>query len=365
MRYLLYGYYGQGNFGDDLLLRALVEGIAKRDPDAAFLVYSFDATPRFDERWRVRFVPLARLLDNIRRQPWKILLYLARFSGAIRNTDTFVIGGGALFIDKGQFNLSLALLYLMALYARLLHRRVVLVGVAVDHLELAINRWLTRRIFAAASFIAVREAPSLAFAPPRAEARLGADLALGLEWRELPAVPNRPRPVIGLCFIDHYRTVEDSPERHLAYEAAIRRLVENHRQRYDFAVVVLQRNRGQRDDWLESWLNSDYGIASITLCDIDSARALSRSVDLFVTTRFHLGLLGAIWDKPVMVVDHEAKMEWLATALALPSISMANFIALDRIDLDLLFARYDRERTRTLVQEERERAAVNFAWLAP
>ena len=191
MRYLLYGYYGHGNFGDDLLLRALVEGIAKRDPDASFLVYSFDPTPLFDEKWRVRFLPLARLLENIRHRPWRMLSYLRHFGTAIRGTDTFVIGGGALFLDKGRFNLSLALLYLTVLYARLRRHPVVLVGVAVDHLELAIDRWLTRRIFAASSFVAVREAPSLAFAPPGAQSRLAADLALGLEWHGLPAGQSR------------------------------------------------------------------------------------------------------------------------------------------------------------------------------
>lgn len=364
MRYLLYGYYGHGNFGDDLLLRALIEGIAKRDRDASFLVYSFDPTPPFDDRWRVRFVPLARSLENIRRRPWRLLSYLRRFGAAIRSTDTFVIGGGALFLDKGRFNLSLALLYLTVLFARLLRRPVVLVGVAVDHLDLSIDRWLTRRIFAAAGFVAVREAPSLGFAPPGAPARLAADLALGLEWRELPATPSRSKPVIGLCFIDYYRTVEHSPERHQAYEAAIRRLVEHHRDRYDFAVVVLQRGRGQRDDWIESALDAGAPIASITVHDMESADALARSVDFMITTRFHLGLLGTIWGKPVLVIDHEAKMAWLASALALPSISMADFIASDQIDLDRLFAGYDRAHTAALLQAERGRAAANFEWLA-
>jgi polysaccharide pyruvyl transferase WcaK-like protein len=364
VRYFLYGYYGYGNFGDDLLLRALVDGISRRDADAQFLVHSFDTAPGFEGEPRVRFVPLARRLENVGARPWRVLHYLAGFASSMGASDTLVIGGGALFTDKGRFSLSLALLYAMTLYARFLDRRIVLVGVAVDRLELAVDRWLTRRIFAAASFIAVREAPSLKFAPSGADARLAADLALGLDWGDIPPAPAHTRPVVGLSFIDYYRTLDPSAERHAAYEAAVHGLVERHRATHDFVLVVLQQGRGQRDDWLAPVLRSRYGIPAIELSDLASARSLAPAIDLLVTTRFHLGLLGALWGKPVIVIDHEAKMEWLGATLALPVMRIGDFIAAGGLDLEALAVRYDARRTRARFEAERARVGVNFAWLA-
>src|ERR1700692_3908908 len=104
MRYLLYGYYGQGNFGDDMLLQAMIEGIHRRDPDAFFAVHSSAAVARYADDPRVQFTALSRHLDQVRRRPWRLMVYLAGFARWIARSDVLVIGGGTLFIDKGRFN---------------------------------------------------------------------------------------------------------------------------------------------------------------------------------------------------------------------------------------------------------------------
>ena len=365
MRYLIYGYYGYGNFGDDLLLRALVDGIACREREASFTVLSFDIAPGFEADSQVQFARLAPLLENVRAKPWRLLHYLAALTRRIGRSDVLVIGGGALFTDKGRFSLSLALICGAAFYARMRRRRVVIVGVAVDRLQHPVNRWLTRRTFASADFIAVREKPSLQFVPRRAaaRARLSADLALGLDWDAAPKALPRPRRVVGLCFIDYFRTVEPSIEGHAAYEAAIFGLIERHRRSYSFVAVTLQRGRGQRDDWLSGTLAARYGIPTVHVQDIRSARDMAAEVDIIVTTRFHLGLLGILWGKSTIVIDHELKMACLAEAFALPSISLRAFLSEGGLDLDALLSHCDPARTAALIEAERARAPLNFAWL--
>ena len=42
MKYFLYGYFGFKNFGDDLLLKILIENIEKRDKEAFFYIKNYN-----------------------------------------------------------------------------------------------------------------------------------------------------------------------------------------------------------------------------------------------------------------------------------------------------------------------------------
>ena len=366
MHYLIYGYYGYGNFGDDLLLQALVEGIRGRDVRARFTVYCLAPVAGYEDDPGIAFAPLARFLQNARARPWRLARYIAGFSGAIARTDVLVIGGGALFIDKGRFSASLALLYGAALLARLRRRRVVIVGVGIDDLRHPASRWLTHRIFALAEFAALREKPIGFVLPRRVDRRteLAADLVYGLPLEAPPPRVPAPKRAIGLCLIDYYRTVEPDPKRHASYEAAVLRFIEHRRAANDFIAITLQRGTGLRDDWLPAMLQShNAGIPAIHVDGIAAARAAVARIDVLVTMRLHLGILGAIWGKPVVVIDHERKMAALAEALALPRIALHSFVSQTEPDLDVLLAGYDPERTRQRVVRERAMAPLNFAWL--
>lgn len=366
MRYLLYGYYGQGNFGDDVLLRAMIEGIRARDPGACFNVYNLASVAGYAGDARVRFTGLARYTQSMRKRPWRLVPYLVMLMRWLTRSDVLVIGGGTLFIDKGRFNVSLALLYFSMLLAKVMSRRVVIAGVGVDRLSHPASRWLTRRIFSAAEFVAVREASALPYVAHRPErTKLAADLALALDLGEV-TTPARTRQTIGLCFIDYFRTVEYSERDHAAYEAAIFQLIEKYRHGYDFVCITFQRNVGQRDDWLvPQWLERYPGSVVLHVDSIDSARAAVATVDVIVTTRFHLGLLGVIWGKPVVVIDHELKMASLAEDFALPAIPIATLTLGQDINLERLLASYDREVTARHLATQRARVALNFAWLQP
>src|ERR1035441_1204249 len=174
MRYFLHGYYGFGNFGDDLLLQGLIEGIRKRDADAYFNVHNLNPVETYVGDSRVVFTALAR---------W------------INRSDVLVIGGGTLFIDKGRINVSLAFLYLAVWWARMRRKRVVVVGVGVDDLTHPVCRWLTRQIMTSAEFVAVRESMSLPYVSHRSKenTRLSADLALELDFVPPISVVARPR----------------------------------------------------------------------------------------------------------------------------------------------------------------------------
>jgi polysaccharide pyruvyl transferase WcaK-like protein len=151
---------------------------------------------------------------------------------------------------------------------------------------------------------------------------------------------------------------------HRAYAAAILRFIEWNRGRYDFACVVFQRDIGQCDDWLVDTLRRNFPSATVVYVDsVEAARALASSIDVILTTRFHLGLLGVLWGKPVIVIDHELKMTSLAEQFALPSITLNDFIAMPTFDIAALLGRWDVLVTKTRLEAQQSRVALNFSWL--
>ena len=113
MRYLIHGYYGFGNFGNDLMLAA----IRARDPGADILVKCCDPVPGLDPG--MRFLEVDRIMEQKWSAPVRAAAYLRRLMRAVKDRDWLVIGGGALFLDKGWLNRLIVLMWLLVLRARL------------------------------------------------------------------------------------------------------------------------------------------------------------------------------------------------------------------------------------------------------
>lgn len=367
MRYFLYGYYGFGNFGDDLLLHSLIAGIRRSDPAAQFVVRSRGTVAELAADPAIRFSGIEQRLEGLSGRLSKLCMALAELRRRIDACEVFVIGGGTLFIDKGQLNLSLLLLALAVKYAKWRGRRVVVTGVAVDLLTHPLSLALTRSILGSADFVAVRDAISLPYAEHRRQtdrpALLAADMVLSLPLPPVaPQACDDGRPVLGFCFIDYYRTLTRYPERHPAYVAAILRLLAAHRQQYRLLCITFQQGQGQRDDWLQPLLVEHFPEVRTLHVDSLAQVAALGGVDVLLTTRFHLGILGVMLGKPVIVIDHELKMTALANDFALPTLSLVEFVAGADCHVDALLNEYNPARTAASLAQQRQRVAHNFAW---
>lgn len=65
MRYLVSGYYGEGNAGDEAILAGIIQEVARRDAGAEFVVLSFDPADT-ERRHGGGRVPLKAIPTSIR-----------------------------------------------------------------------------------------------------------------------------------------------------------------------------------------------------------------------------------------------------------------------------------------------------------
>lgn len=145
MKYLLGGYYGKGNFGDDLMLKMLIEQISLLDTDASFVVLlakngsvaSFDSV-----EWRVpvRCVQSCSLLKFIKES---------------LKSDCYIWGGGTALHDRGFCG------FYYNIISRILGRKVFWIGIGVDHIGRLRSKIKAALSVASCSWMSVRDQESL------------------------------------------------------------------------------------------------------------------------------------------------------------------------------------------------------------
>lgn len=367
MKYFVYGYYGFGNYGDDLLLAVLLARIRVADPGASFVIRARSPVSALAEDPQVRFLLAEGILeDHSHKRISRFYRYLKALCTEARDCDFFVIGGGTLFIDKGKLNWSLLFLYAAVRSAKRNHRQVVISGVAIDIMANPLSLWFTREIFKLANFAAVRDTLSLAYFQDR---EVPPCLAADLVWlKPHPVVSRTPRSrqVVGLNFIDYYRTSSPSVEGHEALRKRLGNLIKQYREEIDFHLIALQKDVGQRDDWfLEEFRRIVPGGRISYIYDESTLSETLECVDAVITTRFHLALLAAQSGTPACIIDHELKLTSLAQDLMLPTIPLVDFVqgetALDPIQR---LKSFDSEATMKVVAKIAKRAERNFDWLS-
>lgn len=168
--WLIAGYAGCGNLGDDAILRRLIARLEAQDANA-----SIAATVRHPSDPRHRFSGAA-LID--RRSPVALL-------GAIWRSDALLMGGGCLLQNCSAHGGRSLLYYLsLAWVARLLRRPVLWVAAGIGPLGGRLSRRLVGRTLRRAAYISVRDSASrrlvLSLGVPPARVRCEADPVLSL-----------------------------------------------------------------------------------------------------------------------------------------------------------------------------------------
>ncbi|MFQ5795552.1 MAG: polysaccharide pyruvyl transferase CsaB [Candidatus Bipolaricaulia bacterium] len=170
-KFLIVGYYGFGNFGDEAILASLVSGLCLRFPDVELVILSKDPQET-SERHGVRAINRWNLFSIVRE---------------LRKTTLFISGGGGLLQDSTSRR-SLWYYLSLILLARLSRKPIFLIGQGIGPIRSELNRRLTAIVLRWVDFISVRDETSLwllrDWGVDEDRLLLGEDLALCLENRD-------------------------------------------------------------------------------------------------------------------------------------------------------------------------------------
>jgi polysaccharide pyruvyl transferase WcaK-like protein len=319
---LLMGFYGRGNFGDDLMCYSLAEFLMR------------------DGRYRVSVVSsdLAAYQDLAAMGIPVIPRDTGTVISALSKTNILCQGGGTIFHDsyKGKHlfhhwvNLSKwALLFWIA---RLRGVQVVILGAGVGPLQHRISRWITRLAFAACTAIGVRDQASvremkrlstkkpyepgfdlaaLSFSPPApsvtAHSATGTQRVLGVSACSLT-------PFLGDSALNerYWHTMGD----------ALNRFVQANSVRVVFFSLFTGGSSESDDtvvDLIVSRLPREFVYPRYSYQgDVGAYTALFGQCDWFLGTKFHAALAAYIAGCECAIVSYNRKMTDLAEEISLP-----------------------------------------------
>jgi polysaccharide pyruvyl transferase WcaK-like protein len=152
MRAFIIGHYGGRNFGDELMLDGLLQGLGKRGVTHAY-IFCPDALFK-------RPYPITYPVTPVQSRSIKGVIK------TIISSDMVILGGGTIFHDAypadrhGRYRKILILLASIFVLARFLGKKVYLLGVGVGPLRRPLTKFLTTLVKWSAHGISVRDESS-------------------------------------------------------------------------------------------------------------------------------------------------------------------------------------------------------------
>lgn len=338
-RYVISGYYGFGNAGDEAILQAIIDSLQAQDSQADITVFSAQPSRTALEH-RVRVAPRTSFTQIV---------------AALRQTDLFISGGGGLLQDTTS---SRSLLYYLGLLtlARGLGCKTMVYANSIGPISQPGNKWLARYVLDKTDYITVRDQLSLSLLSElgvrKPRIRLTADPVLLLPT---PVVTPEEQ-VIALA-------VREWPSQHdfiMEVMLACRRLVQD-----GFTISIIPFHFA-RDLAVSQRLAQEIGPGASCLTQPqgfeDLLSGLARA-EVVVAMRLHALIMGTVCNRPLVGISYDPKIQGFLQSVDQPVAGSTDDLRADRL-YELVLAAYDQrvEVKRSLAErlaKLRECAAEN------
>jgi polysaccharide pyruvyl transferase WcaK-like protein len=330
----LYGYYGAGNLGDDLLLTVLVNELRSIVPQAKFLVRDHGDTSllaTLDPN--VTFTGIEAIIANqSRARPLRLFAYLRAYARAFRQCSWLIFGGGTLFHARGSLT-SLLLQLAICVLARIHGLRIAALAVGVAELRSPAARWLLRRIIGMSDLFLVRDEAALRQCVGT-KAQLTADLVFA--WSQVATLPRRTSDQARRLSLTVYPPVCEGPTGSPTRTGLVEAVRHWRASGYGVVGLACQSDRvATGDEKVLAQLSqelapkdTDIGIVRLAA----DARELSREfadIDIVCGMRFHALVLAAIMGRPFVGIAYDNKISEICRRFDMPCVAMENLNAAD------------------------------------
>ena len=334
----VYGYYGFGNVGDDLLLAGLVRHIRSIAPRARFVVRSMEDVPALVAEEGISFNGQEKiLLQRGRSKVDRLVAYLRACWKSLRGCSLLVFGGGTLFHARSGSIVNLVLIAIIALMARQRGARIVALGVGVGPLPGHWPRQLMSLLLRLADDFCVRDSTSLencrGLACPE-KVRLTGDIVYSmLLTRAAGHEVTFPKRIVGVTIAasDIGKEVDRFPDFMAGFATAIATLLAS-----GWKIRLLS---FQELAWGEMRISDSLLFRRVLenlVGEIELVRVSSfpdqlvrqfEDVDLVIGMRFHGHVIASMLGKPFVGVGRDAKVNDLCNYFGMPFLPMQDVTA--------------------------------------
>ncbi|MFA6989707.1 MAG: polysaccharide pyruvyl transferase CsaB [Candidatus Gastranaerophilaceae bacterium] len=306
------GYYGFDNFGDEAVLRTLINEIRNNTPDAGITVITSNPT-KTAKVYNVNTV-YTYDLTAIFKVIWK--------------ADLFISGGGSVLQDVTSLKSLFYYLFLIFI-AEFLDKKVAIIAQGIGPINTFIGRIFTKNTLKKVHLITVRDKKSYKLLDEWGiKSYLTADLIWILGYKAYDR-KEKVKLSVGVQ-LRHWKKMDDKK---------IKSLIKSLKTSFDLAETEFNVIALQPKEDLEICKkfhaafkkeSPDVNINLICLNDIDENINEIRNLDYLIAMRFHAGLIAIREKIPALMLSYDPKVENLCTD------ANVSYINIDQINEDIL-----------------------------
>jgi len=292
-KYLIIGYYGNANFGDEVMLQALLEKLNYKEN--FITVTSGDFPIKYQN---VEYFPMHSIMANNSisklKRVYKVLLNTRKI---IQEVDKIFIGGGTLIKNNTGSNI---LLLLITLIAKLKRKRVEFISIGIENLNF-INSQISKIIFFLANSIGVRDKNSFSFIK---KVNFTPDLAIE-KFSNIKLNKNRKTSIIAPALFNG-ENLEEKTNEYISFFKKLNIIR---------PILIVSQSLNKNSD-LQLCKNIYQRIDSqvVVLKNFDDVRDFSY-YGTVISERYHIGILSCFIDSSLILVGRSNKIRTLAEEL--------------------------------------------------
>ena len=324
----LYGYYGFNNFGDDLILRSLIENIMSYGK-TEFLVRSLNKGPYLGEN--VVYTKVDKIIANSKvNRAYRLVKYLKKILLYVKKTDFVIVGGGTIIHDN-KSRWSLLIIFLLVISSKILFKRIFFVGIGISDLKYKSSYIMLNLITKLSSGFYIRdiEAEKILRKANVVEKRfqLTADLAYSLKHlkKKSDKTGDNKRINIGITVVDNAFYNKKIQGAIIEYVALLKNIS------YEFEVhfipfheMSVDCDNTINDSKVMIKIKQELSEENIIIEEQIGEKfdKVYESLDLVIGMRFHSLVLAAIYEIPFIGINHDNKIVGICKSYDMPSVDV-------------------------------------------
>ncbi|KAA8750765.1 polysaccharide pyruvyl transferase CsaB [Priestia megaterium] len=146
--FVVYGYYGYGNAGDEALLTVIVNHLRTYNPNSEVTVISNDPINTMENN-PVKAVKLKKKINKV-----------MQFFSLMRKNDVIILGGGGIIQDSNNNIGTLVYMLILVTIAKLLNKKVIFYGISAGPINYKLSQKIVKLIINKADITVVRDIKS-------------------------------------------------------------------------------------------------------------------------------------------------------------------------------------------------------------
>jgi polysaccharide pyruvyl transferase CsaB len=332
--FLIWGYYGYKNTGDEFMLSVLNCYLKKIFPESTIKVIS--SNPVFT----ANFHQLESIYNRLAVKSGIVPFICKRILDfkAILKCNVFIFGGGTfLFNPDGINTKSLIVNLINIIFARIMGKKIFFIGAGAENLKTKKDKLIIKLMFQFVHKAFIRDSDSIkllkAIGVNKNKLILSSDLAYLLNTKPKTAVKNC-RKSAAICPFAYFKNLEKNDLKHHKLVASFRRLVEKLLSlNYEVHLIPFQDDKTVSDylfnkEIYEKLKDKNGVILHNYHADFVKTLDTVKTMDIVFGMRYHSIVFSTINEVPFVAIECTQKIKTLANAVGIEDamLSLEEFL---------------------------------------